>query len=100
MSYLMDYVIRSYGIKSDHVDIEKWPIITDDNFEASTFMVDESKLHNSHLIELIERNEVVSMGGFIGKTIDGLEEQHMNEVVRIEQLQISRYCYMGVMMQK
>src|SRR5213593_674832 len=43
MSYLMDYVMRSYGIKSDHVDIEKWPIITDDNFEAATFMVEESK---------------------------------------------------------
>jgi aspartate kinase len=73
MSYLMDYVIRSYGIRSDHIDIEKWPIITDDNFEASTFMVEESKLHNSHLIDLIAHNEVVSMGGFIGKTIDGLE---------------------------
>ena len=34
MSYLMDYVMRNYGIKSDHVDIEKWPIITDDNFES------------------------------------------------------------------
>ena len=33
MSYLMDYVMRSHGIKSDHVDIQRWPIITDDNFE-------------------------------------------------------------------
>lgn len=73
MSYLMDYVMRSYGIKSDHVDIEKWPIITDDNFEAANFMVEESKQNNRHLIDLIKHNEVVSMGGFIGKTIDGLE---------------------------
>lgn len=73
MSYLMDYVMRSYGIKSDHVDIEKWPIITDDNFEAATFMVEESKQNNSHLIDLVNHNEVVSIGGFIGKSIDGLE---------------------------
>ncbi|HEX5976399.1 MAG TPA: aspartate kinase, partial [Nitrososphaeraceae archaeon] len=73
MSYLMDYVMRSYGIKSDHVDIERWPIITDDNFEAANFMAAESKQNSSHLIDLIEHNEVVSIGGFIGKTIDGLE---------------------------
>src|SRR6187200_2420714 len=73
MSYLMDYVMRSYGIKSAHVDIEKWPIITDDNFEAATFMVEESKQNNSHLIDLVNHNEVVSIGGFIGKSIDGLE---------------------------
>jgi aspartate kinase len=73
MSYLMDYVMRSYGIKSDHVDIEKWPIITDDNFEAANFMLEESKHNNQHLLDLIEHNQVVSVGGFIGKTIDGLE---------------------------
>ena len=73
MSYLMDYVMRSYGIKSDHVDIEKWPIITDDNFEAANFMIEESKQNNRHLIDLSKHNEVVSIGGFIGKTIDGLE---------------------------
>lgn len=73
MSYLMDYIMRSYGIRSDHVDIEKWPIITDDNFEAANFMLEESKQNSGHLFDLIKYNEVVSMGGFIGKTIDGLE---------------------------
>ena len=73
MSYLMDYVMRSHDIKSDHVSIEKWPIITDDNFEAASFMVEESKQSNGHLIDLVGSNEVVSMGGFIGKTTDGLE---------------------------
>lgn len=73
MSYLMDYVMRSYGIKSDHVDIERWPIITDDNFEAANFLVEESKQNNAHLLHLVMHNQVVSMGGFIGKTIDGLE---------------------------
>jgi aspartate kinase len=72
-SYLMDYVMRSHGIKSDHVDIQRWPIITDDNFEAANFMFGESRHNCSHLIDLVEHNEVVSIGGFIGKTVDGLE---------------------------
>jgi aspartate kinase len=73
MSYLMDYVMRSHGIKSDHVDIQRWPIITDDNFEAANFMLGESMHNSSHLIDLVEHNEVVAIGGFIGKTVDGLE---------------------------
>src|SRR5688500_12595812 len=73
MSYLMDYVMRSNGLKCDHVDIEKWPIITDDNFEAANFMIEESKEHKKHFLKLLEENEVISIGGFIGKTVDGLE---------------------------
>jgi len=73
MSYLMDYIMRSNGLKCDHVDIEKWPIITDDNFEAANFMLEESKEHKKHLLKLLEENEVISIGGFIGKTVDGLE---------------------------
>src|ERR671914_1175063 len=73
MSYLMDYIMRSYGLKSSHVLIEKWPIITDDNFEAANFMIRESKHHADHLIDLINHSDIVSMGGFIGKTVDGLE---------------------------
>src|SRR5919199_6897556 len=73
MSYLMDYVMQSVGLKSSHVLIEKWPIITDDNFEAANFMIQESKHHADHIIDLIDHNDVVSMGGFIGKTVDGLE---------------------------
>ena len=73
MSYLMDYVMRSQGMTSDHVSIEKWPIITDDNFEAANFLVEESKKNDSHFIDLVGRNEIVCLGGFIGKTVDGLE---------------------------
>jgi aspartate kinase len=73
MSYLMDYVMRSFGLKSSHVLIDKWPIITDDNFEAASFMIQESKQNSDHLVELLEHNDVVSMGGFIGRTVDGLE---------------------------
>jgi aspartate kinase len=73
MSYLMDYIMRSNGLKCDHVDIERWPIITDDNFEAANFMLEESKEHKQHFLKLLEENEVISIGGFIGKTVDGLE---------------------------
>ena len=73
MSYLMDYVMRSFGVKSSHVSIDKWPIITDDNFEAANFLIQESKNNSDHLVDLVEHSDVVSMGGFIGRTVDGLE---------------------------
>lgn len=73
MSYLMDYVLRSKDIKSDHAKIEQWPIVTDDNFEAANFLIEESREKARHFFELIEKNSVVTIGGFIGKTIDGLE---------------------------
>jgi aspartate kinase len=73
MAYLMDYVLKSRGIKSEHVNIEQWPIITDDNFEAANFSLEDSRRNLPYLIDLLEANEVVTMGGFIGKTSDGLE---------------------------
>lgn len=73
MSYLMDYALRSKDIKSDHANIEQWPIITDDNFEAANFLIEESREKARHFFELIEKNNVVTIGGFIGKTVDGLE---------------------------
>lgn len=73
MSYLMGYVMQAHGIKATHVPIEHWPIITDDNFEAANFMAGESRQNASPLIELIQKHDAVSMGGFIGKTADGLE---------------------------
>lgn len=73
MSYLMGYVMQAHGIKATHVPIEHWPIITDDNFEAANFMAGESRQSAAHFIELIQKHDAVSMGGFIGKTMDGLE---------------------------
>ncbi|HEU5446252.1 MAG TPA: aspartate kinase [Nitrososphaeraceae archaeon] len=73
MSYLMDYALRSKDMKSDHANIDQWPIITDDNFEAANFLIEESRKKARHFLELIEKNSVVTIGGFIGKSIDGLE---------------------------
>ncbi len=73
MSYLMDYILRSKGLVSTHVRIENWPIITDDNFEAATFLFEESMKRSAYLKDLIEKHDIVTIGGFVGKTIDGLE---------------------------
>jgi aspartate kinase len=73
MSYLMDYILRSKGLVSTHVMIENWPIITDDNFEAATFLFEESMKRRDYIIDLIERHDIVTIGGFVGRTVDGLE---------------------------
>ena len=73
MSHVMNYVLKSAGIKSDVIGFDTWPIITDKNIESANFLVMESS-QNVHAIEaLLEKNDVLSIGGFIGKTIDGLE---------------------------
>ena len=73
ISYAMDYVMKSNGINSSHVDLNSWPIITNDNFEGASFLLEESRNASKGLAGLIESSDVVSIGGFIGKTTDGLE---------------------------
>ena len=53
--------------------MNEWPIVTDDNFEAASFLLDESKNQIDSLIRLVKENDVLCIGGFIGKTVDGLE---------------------------
>ncbi|MDN5845434.1 MAG: aspartate kinase [Candidatus Nitrosocosmicus sp.] len=73
ISLLMDYILKSNGIKSSSVNVNEWPIVTDDNFEAASFLLDESKNQIDPLIRLVKENDVLCIGGFIGKTVDGLE---------------------------
>lgn len=73
ISYLMDYILRSNGLKSSSININNWPIVTDDNFEAANFLLEDSKNYLDSLINLVNENDVLCMGGFIGKTIDRLE---------------------------
>jgi aspartate kinase len=73
ISYAMDYVLKSNGLKSSHVELNSWPVITDDNFEAANFLLEESRNASKDLLELLKNNDAVSIGGFIGKTTDGLE---------------------------
>ncbi|MDQ6723400.1 MAG: aspartate kinase, partial [Thermoproteota archaeon] len=73
ISCLMNYILKSNNINSKYISINDWPIVTDDNFEAASFMLDDSKKHLDSFVDLLKKNDVLCIGGFIGKTIDGLE---------------------------
>jgi len=58
-------------IRCNRIDI--WPIITDKNIESANFLFEESSQKTNAVETLLEKNDVLSIGGFIGKTTDGLE---------------------------
>ncbi|MFB5630436.1 MAG: aspartate kinase [Nitrosopumilaceae archaeon] len=72
MSQVMNYIFKSQGIKSEVVDFESWPIITDNNIESTNFLSAESKEKLGSLEKLLNENDVITIGGFIGKTYDGI----------------------------
>ncbi|MBA4436501.1 MAG: aspartate kinase [Nitrosopumilus sp.] len=72
MSHVMSYILRSNKIKTETVDFEDWPIITDNNIESTNFLTSESRTKMGKTAELVEQNEVVTIGGFIGKTVDNV----------------------------
>ena len=71
MSHILNYVLKSNGIKSESISLDDWPIITDNNIESTNFLFAESNEHIEKLDELIKQNDVISIGGFIGKTENG-----------------------------
>ena len=71
MSYVMEYVLLSHGVKSKAVGLENWPIITDNNIESTNFLTSESNKTVEHLERLLDENNVITIGGFIGRTTDG-----------------------------
>lgn len=71
MSQMMNYILQSNQIKSDSVSFDDWPIITDHNIESTNFLADESKSRMQGTARLVDENDVVTMGGFIGKTPEG-----------------------------
>lgn len=73
MSYVMNYVLKSSDIKSEVVSFDIWPIITDRNIESANFLATQSLQNINGIERLLERNDVLSIGGFIGKTADGVE---------------------------
>ncbi|MGI0087900.1 MAG: aspartate kinase [Nitrosotalea sp.] len=73
MSNVMSYVLKSSGIKSDVVNFDMWPIVTDENIESANFLSTQSSENLDGIESLLEKNDVISMGGFIGKTTNGLE---------------------------
>ena len=72
MSHVMNYILKSNGIKTEVVEFEDWPIITDKNIEFTNFLTAESREKIGKIAELVDNNEVVTIGGFIGKTVDGI----------------------------
>ena len=72
MSQVMKYIMKSQDIKCQSVDFDVWPIITDNNIEATNFLVSESLERLEPIEKLVQENDVVSIGGFIGKTVDGI----------------------------
>ena len=72
MSHMMNHILRSNGIKADAVRFDDWPIITDNNIESTNFLTSESREKMGKTAELVEENEVVTIGGFIGKTVDNV----------------------------
>ena len=72
MSHMMNYILKSNGMKSDSVDFDDWPIITDNNIESTNFLASKSRENIDKISQLVEENEVVTIGGFIGKTIDNV----------------------------
>ena len=72
MSHVMNHILRSNQIKTDAVEFDDWPIITDNNIESTNFLRTESNERMGKISKLVENNEVVTIGGFIGKTVDGI----------------------------
>ncbi|AFS80072.1 aspartate/glutamate/uridylate kinase [Candidatus Nitrosopumilus koreensis AR1] len=72
MSHVMNYILRSNNIKSESIDFEDWPIITDNNIESTNFLTSESRAKIEKTEKIVEQNEVVTIGGFIGKTTDNV----------------------------
>ena len=72
MSHVMNHVLQSNGIQAASVELDDWPIITDNNIESTNFLLSESRKKMGRISELVAENEVVTIGGFIGKTVDNV----------------------------
>ena len=72
ISHVMNHILRSNGIKSNAVSYDDWPIITDHNIESTNFLASKSRENLGKTAKLVDENEVVAIGGFIGKTPDGV----------------------------
>jgi len=73
MAILANYIIKSNNLDSFCIPVEKWPIVTDDNFEDATPNYELSKKRVDTLVEPLEGGKIISFAGFLGVTPDGLE---------------------------
>ncbi|MGQ9542988.1 MAG: amino acid kinase family protein [Candidatus Bathyarchaeia archaeon] len=70
---LMKYILKSQSAESFSPVKSEWPIVTDDNFDNATPDFELSRKRISKLCRLIDEGMVISIGGFLGVTHDGLE---------------------------
>lgn len=71
MAQVMNYILRDKGLNSECVPYEYWPIITDNNRIYANFLLKESQHRMGYMTRLLQNHDVVCMGGFIGKTVEG-----------------------------
>jgi aspartate kinase len=72
MAQVMKFILMSSKINASSIEFEDWPIITDNNIESTNFLPSESKKRFSKMNELTRSSEIVTIGGFIGKTVEGI----------------------------
>ena len=72
MSHVLKYVLKSNDIESDSITLDDWPIITDTNIESTNFLFEQSNQRIEKIDNKIKQYEVITIGGFIGKTEDGI----------------------------
>lgn len=72
MSHIMNHILRGNGMRSGAITYDDWPIITDNNIESTNFLAYESRERMAGIEALVKQNDIVTIGGFIGKTIDGV----------------------------
>jgi len=73
VSIILDYALKTNGIKADHLKKEAWPIITDDNFEYATPLTELCVESREKLVNLLKEGFTITQAGFLGMTSDGLE---------------------------
>ena len=72
MSHVLNFILKSNGVKCDTIGLDDWPIITDNNIESTNFLFSESDKRIGKVEEILEKNDVILIGGFIGRTKDGI----------------------------
>lgn len=72
MSHMMKYILIDDKIQADTIEFDDWPIVTDHNIESSNFLAAESRNRLEPMAKKVKANEVVTMGGFIGRTEEGI----------------------------
>ncbi|MDI1496083.1 MAG: amino acid kinase [Cenarchaeum symbiont of Oopsacas minuta] len=72
MSEIMNDVLKKSDLSSAVISFNSWPIITDDNIEYTNFLYSASKQHMHEILKLVKTCDVVTIGGFVGKTTSGV----------------------------